>query len=276
MCSTSGASMTSYSMTTVAAVEANYPAMFAGLKAPNPAKVRVYQLTLPAAQKNEAPLAQARVNDLNAAIRLHAVSTYGATAVIDLARRIELQDPTDSAYYYDPVHPNKAGYGIIAATMWDYMRAGIQPNGPILSNETDPTDPVATWSATTTGDSAEYDVQLPQWSSTGTWNRNDNTLFYPDGSGVLAEAGGTYTSPTLLARTVRVLAARAEFGGSCKLELLSPAGQVLLTQTVSMQGVNGAVVFSLSLPAVQVVRFRQTVLTEVGFLSGITLSRSAS
>jgi len=269
----------------VATLEQQYTELVTQLKAPNPAKVRVFILTLPACTatvyNTPAATITPRVNDVNAAIRANAVSGYGAAGFIDLARRLEMQNADDATYFYDKLHPTAAGNAIIADTVADFVADGTQPSGPIISNPGGGSG-AAVWSAPASGTSSEYDVALPEWIIGGNWIPNYDGTFWADNSGKFSNAAGqTYTSPTLETRSVYVENAVNSNSGIGLYELIRASDdQVMDSAEVNMTGTPGrAAPFLLTTPAVGVYYFRLTHLnTAPGnvYLSGIRLTRSAS
>lgn len=76
---------------------------------------------------------QAQINDHNAWIRTNAVS-IGAAGFVDMARDVRLQNPLDTTYYLDGIHPNDAGSLVMAQVYNNYLTTGAQPTGNILVN----------------------------------------------------------------------------------------------------------------------------------------------
>lgn len=267
---------------------------FTQLKAPNPAKVRVFAITLPAAIWNSNPATvTSKINDLNAYIRTNATGALGANGFIDLARQPEFQDPNNTAWYVDKIHPTVNGAGLMGQVMGAYALTGSQPTGPILSNTTTPTTTSGDsppsgftgWVAPASGDSTEYDAEASSnqgYSRVGAWADFDNTHYWADNKGVHGDnTGDTITSPQIFARSVRVLTACVPgYGGIARLDLIRVSdGVTVATQTVNQgNGTDGiAPTITLTAPALGVYQFRET-NTGGGevYLSGLIITRSAS
>jgi lysophospholipase L1-like esterase len=127
---------------TVSAVQANYQKMITQLKAVAPGKVRVYLVTLTATKgyylnvEKSAALEESvprQINENNAGIRANAVS-WGAANFVDFARIEAIQNAADPAIMFDGLHPTVATAQIMANAGESFVRAGVQPSGPILTS----------------------------------------------------------------------------------------------------------------------------------------------